>query len=212
MPPVDLALVLVLDCSASVSMDEFGLMASGTAAALRDPSVADGLTGGPHGASLAALLLFSGPEAQAVSIAWTRIDSPGTLEQFAVDVEDTPRMVQPTSTAIGDALLACETLLAALPAAAARRVIDVVGDGRANDGIAPAELRDRLAAAGVTINGLCVLHEEADLVESFTREVIGGPGAFALPCPDFAAFTEAMRQKLRQEVAARPYRARSASS
>ncbi len=201
MEPVDLALILVLDCSASVTMDEFALMANGSGAALRDMAVQDGLLGGAHGASLCALLLFSGPEAQAVSVEWSRIDSPGTLEQFATDVENTPRMVFASSTAIGAALAACETLLAALPAAATRQVIDVVGDGRANDGPAPGPVRDRLAAAGVTINGLCVLHEEPDLVDSFTAEVIGGPGAFALPCPDFPAFTDAMRQKLRQEVA-----------
>jgi hypothetical protein len=54
----------------------------------------------------------------------------------------------------------------------------------------------------VTINGLCVLHEEADLVENYTAEVIGGPGAFALQCQDYAGFAEAMRQKLEKEIAA----------
>ena len=202
MAPVDLALLFVLDCSASVTLEEFALMAGGSGAALRDPEVAAGLLGGERGATLAALLLFSGPEAQLVSLPWTRLDSAGKVEQFAADLEDTPREVRGTSTAIGSALLACEALLADLPAPAARRVIDVAGDGRANDGLAPAPVRDRLAAAGVTINGLCVLHEEPDLVASYTQEVIGGPGAFALPCPDYAAFAEAMRQKLVREVAA----------
>jgi hypothetical protein len=55
----------------------------------------------------------------------------------------------------------------------------------------------------VTINGLCVLHEEPDLLESYGREVIGGPGAFALPCPDFLGFAQAMRQKLEREVASK---------
>ena len=59
----------------------------------------------------------------------------------------------------------------------------MIGDGRSNAGIAPGPVRDRMAAIGITINGLCVLHEEADLLESYTRDVIGGPGAFALPCP-----------------------------
>lgn len=201
MDPVDLALIIVLDCSASVTFDEFNMMAGGCGAALRDPEVAAGLTGGPRGASLGALLLFSGPDEQAVSVPWWRIESPGTLEQFATDVENTDRILRPTTTAIGSALLACEQLLAALPAPASRQIIDVVGDGRANDGPAPGPIRDRLADAGITINGLCVLHEEPDLVETFTREVIGGPDAFALPCPDYAAFTDAMRQKLQREVA-----------
>jgi hypothetical protein len=201
MEPVDLALIIALDCSASVTFDEFSLMAGGCGTALRDPAVAAGLTGGPRGASLGALLLWSGPDAQAVSVGWTRIASPQTLEQFAVEVEETSRLVFPSSTAIGPALLACQRLLAALPALAERQILDFVGDGRANDGAAPGPVRDALVAAGVTINGLCVLHEEPDLVASYAREVIGGPGAFALPCPDYAAFADAMRQKLRQEIA-----------
>ena len=209
MAPVDLALLIVLDCSASVTFEEFGLIAGGCGAALRDPEVAAGLTGGPRGASLGALLLFSGPEAQEVEVDWTLIHSAGTLEQFATDVENAERAVRATSTAIGAALLAAEALLARLPTPAARRIIDVAGDGRSNDGPAPGPVRDRLVGAGVTINGLCVLHEEPDLVESFTAEVIGGPDAFALPCPDYAAFAAAMRQKLQREIATlAPNRAR----
>jgi hypothetical protein len=32
--------------------------------------------------------------------------------------------------------------------------------------------------------------------------VIGGAGHFAMDCPDYAAFAEAIREKLRREVAA----------
>ena len=53
----------------------------------------------------------------------------------------------------------------------------------------------------MTINGLCVLHEEPDLVESYTTDVIGGPGAFALWCADYQEFAIAMRQKLVREIA-----------
>lgn len=202
MDPVDLALILALDCSASVSFDEFALMAGGCGAALRDPDVMAGLTGGPLGASLCALLLWSGADAQAVSVEWTRIATPEHLEAFASEVADTPRLVPAGTTAIGAALVACEALLAALPAPARRQVIDMVGDGRSNDGPPPVPARDRLAGAGVTINGLCVLHEEADLLASYTDQVIAGPGAFALECQDFTGFAEAMRRKLQREIAA----------
>ena len=47
-----------------------------------------------------------------------------------------------------------------------------------------------------------MLHEEPDLLESYEREVIGGPGAFALTCPDYPAFAEAMRRKLLREITA----------
>jgi hypothetical protein len=201
MKTVDLALVLAFDGSASVTYDEFGLMVGGCAAALRAPDIGPGLIGGPHRASLCAVLLWSGHAAQAVMAGWTRVDSAKSLADFAAGIEDMPRIVRPGDTAIGEALLAAERLLALAPAAAGRRIIDVVGDGRSNDGTPPGPIRDRLAAAGVTINGLCVLHEEPDLLASYTAEVIGGPGAFALQCQDYAGFADAMSQKLEREIA-----------
>ena len=201
MDDVDLALILALDCSASVSLEEFGLMASGCAAGLRDPEVAAGLTGGQAGASLLALLLWSGAGAQDVLLDWTRIADQVSLEDAATQIENVPRIVRAGTTAIGEALAAAERLLTLAPARATREVIDMVGDGRSNDGIPPAPVRDRLADAGVTINGLCVLHEEPDLLETYRSEVIGGPGAFALPCQDYQGFATAMRQKLAREIA-----------
>ena len=204
MDPVDLALVLALDGSASVTFDEFNLMTGAMGAALRTPEIVAGLTGGVNRASLGALLLWSGTGAQELLVEWTRIDGPEAAESFAAAVENVPRIVRAGATAIGEALLASLTLLNHAPATSRRMVVDVIGDGRSNEGIAPGPVRDRMAAIGITINGLCVLHEEADLVESYTRDVIGGPGCFALPCPDYPAFAEAMRQKLIREITDKP--------
>jgi hypothetical protein len=198
---VDLALILAFDGSASVTFESFNLIAGGTAAALRDPVVSAGLISGPHRASLCALLLWSASNAQEVLVDWTRIASPADLEDFAQQVENVPRIVPAGTTAIGAALIACEALLHDSPAQASRVVIDIAGDGRNNEGPDPAPIRDRLVDAGVTINGLCILHEEPDLLESYTRDVIGGVGAFVLQCQDYAGFAAAMRQKLRQEIA-----------
>ncbi|WP_198371914.1 DUF1194 domain-containing protein, partial [Roseomonas rosulenta] len=60
MEKVDLALCLAVDASSSVDYDEFALMLGGYAAAFRDDSVVAALTGGPRGASAAAMLLWSG--------------------------------------------------------------------------------------------------------------------------------------------------------
>lgn len=198
---VDLALILAFDGSASVTFESFNLIAGGTAAALRDPSVAAGLIQGPRGASLCALLLWSASDQQEVLVDWTRVDSPASVEAFAQLVENVPRVIPAGTTAIGAALSACEAMLDAALFRASRRVIDIAGDGRSNDGPPPAPLRDRLVEAGVVINGLCILHEEPDLLESYTRDVIGGVGSFALVCPSYGEFEVAMRQKLRQEIA-----------
>jgi hypothetical protein len=201
MQPVDLALILAFDGSASVTYDEFGLIVGGCAAALRDADVVTGLLRGPRHASLCAVLLWSGPRQDDVLIDWTRLASEPDVARFAAAVDNLPRTVPPGTTAIGDALAACEALLGRLPAGAARRIIDVAGDGRSNDGPRPEPVRDRLIAAGAVINGLCVLHEEADLLDSYRREVVGGDGGFVLACPDYQGFAKGMRQKLVLEVA-----------
>jgi Ca-activated chloride channel family protein len=200
MENADLALVLAVDGSASVTFEEFGLIAGGMAAALRDPLVIAGLTGGPAKASYCCLLLWSGSGAQDVITDWTRIASAADAAAFADEVDNMPRTVRPGQTAIGEALLAAITLLARVPAPPKRSVVDVVGDGRSNDGIPPGPIRDRMAAANITINGLCILHEEPDLLQSYTAEVIGGPGAFAVVCRDYPDFAAAMRQKLVRET------------
>jgi hypothetical protein len=200
MNAVDLALVLAVDASASVTYDEFGLIAGGMAAALRDPTIIAGLIGGPAKASLCSLLLWSGAGAQEVIASWTQIASPADARAFADTVDNMPRVVRAGQTAIGEALLAALTLLSHLPDLPSRRVVNVIGDGRSNDGIAPGPIRDRMAAAGITINGLCILHEEPDLLTSYTNEVIGGPGAFAEVCPDYPAFAAAMHRKLAREL------------
>jgi hypothetical protein len=197
---VDLALVLAVDGSASVTYGEFGLIAGGMAAALREPPIIAALIGGPAKASLCSLLLWSGTGAQEVITGWTLIASKDDAIGFAEQVDNMPRVVTAGETAIGEALLASLTLLSHIPDTPARQVVNVIGDGRSNSGLAPGPVRDRMAEAGITINGLCILHEEPDLLESYTRDVIGGPGAFAVTCQDYPAFAAAMKQKLAREL------------
>jgi len=200
MNAVDLALVLAVDGSASVTYDEFGLIAGGMAAALREPAIIAAMIGGPAKASICSLLLWSGAGAQEIITDWTLIASEADARAFADQVDNMPRIVKAGETAIGEALLASLTLLSHLPDTPTRQVVDIIGDGRSNAGIAPGPIRDRMAAAGITINGLCILHEEPDLLQSYTDEVIGGPGAFAEVCPDYPAFAAAMHRKLAREV------------
>ena len=107
MDHVELAMVLAVDGSASVTYEEFGLIAGGMAAALRDPAVAAGLTGN----SVLSLLLWSGSGQQDVITGWTPIATAADLTAFADDVDNMPRTVKAGNTAIGEALLASLTLL-----------------------------------------------------------------------------------------------------
>jgi len=209
MDPVDLALVIALDGSASVDLAEFDMMTRGLGWALRQADVIAGLTAGPARASLGAVLLWSGANApgggaQDVVVDWTRIGTTASAHAFADAVENAPRSIRAGGTAIGEALVGSLRLITKAPARSTRQVIDVVGDGRSNEGRAPGPVRDRLASIGMTVNGLCVLNEEPDLLDYYQAHVIGGPGAFAVTCASYEDFAAAMREKLLREVGARP--------
>jgi len=198
MEPVDLALCLAIDVSASVDYDEFGLMVGGLAAAFREADIAAACAAGPRGAIAACALFWSVGSEPAVP--WMRIDGPAAAGAMADALENAPRLPGPGATALGEGMAAGLALLARCPADAARLALDVSGDGRNNRGREPGPVRDIGVAAGITINGLAVLNEEPDLLEHYQAQVIGGPGSFAMACPDYAAFAAAMREKLRREI------------
>jgi hypothetical protein len=85
-------------------------------------------------------------------------------------------------------------------------VIDISGDGMANFGVPPAAARDRIAAAGITINGLAILTDEPWLAEYYRTNVVGGPSAFVAGARTFDDFAGAILRKLIQEVAGAPVR------
>jgi hypothetical protein len=202
MDPVDLALCLAVDVSASVDFDEFGLMAGGYAAAFRDTEIGGLCAAGPRGAVAVAMLFWSGmtprPE---LAVPWMRLDGPAAATGFAEAIDAAPRQPLPGATALGEGMAAGLALLARCPAEATRLVLDVSGDGRHNQGRPPGPVRDIGVAAGITLNALAVLNEEPDLLEHYRAEVIGGPGNFAMACPDYAAFAGAIREKLWREIA-----------
>jgi hypothetical protein len=198
--PVDLALALAVDVSASVDFREFGLMIGGYAAAFRDADLAARLTSGAHGAAAVAMLFWSGPGARDLAVPWTRVASEEQAAALAEAIDYAPRIVPAGATALGEGLAAAAALLARCPYPAARRVIDVSGDGSNNAGIAVSAGRAAALALGATVNGLAVVDEEPDLEDYFRDEVIGGPGAFVIRAEDYAAFAEAIRRKLYREA------------
>lgn len=199
MDPVDVALCLAMDVSASVDFDEFALMVGGTAAALRDPSVLAAATSGPRRAAATCLVLWSGVGGQDLALGWTRLEGPDSAAAIADAIENTPRLPPPGATALGEGMAAGLALLGAFPGEATRYVMDVSGDGPHNQGRAPGPVRDLAVAAGLTINALAIQNEEPDLLAHYAAEVIGGPGSFAMACADYHDFADAILRKLRRE-------------
>lgn len=194
-----LAVVLAVDVSASVTADSYILQRDGIARAFADPRLAASLAAAPGGIE-AMVLEWSDPDKIKVMVGWTALADRSSAVAFAAKVHATTRSSRGL-TAIGAALATAAQQFAALPQSAARRVIDISGNGMANLGPPPATVRDRLAAAGITINGLAILDETPWLADYYRDNVIAGPRAFVLGVRDFHGFAEAMLRKLAAEVA-----------
>jgi hypothetical protein len=197
---VDLELVLAVDCSLSIDDEEYRLQAEGTASAFTDPAVLRAISGGPNRSIAVAYVEWAGPHEQRVIVPWTRIDGAASGHVFASELRRLRRFYRGDATSIGSAIDYCARLFAPPGASGPRRVIDISSDGISNAGRVPPRARDDAVARGITINALPILSEYAGLDGYFRDEVIGGPGAFVLPAPDFAAFAQAIRAKLIREL------------
>jgi Ca-activated chloride channel homolog len=194
-----LAVVMAIDVSDSVTAVSYILQRDGIARAFEDPRLVTAIAAAPGGIE-ALVLEWSDPDKIAVTVGWTRITSRHSAAAFAAAVHATTRSSRGL-TAIGAALSAAAAQFNGLPQPAARRVIDISGDGMANLGPPPEAARDTIVKAGITINGLAILSEEPWLEDYYRRNVIGGAGAFVLAASEFHSFADAMLRKLEQEIA-----------
>jgi hypothetical protein len=200
--PVDLALVLAIDVSGSVSFEEYQLQTRGIAAAFESEEVWRAVSGSACAIAVS-VLQWSGPTEQKAVIPWQRIETRADMLAFAKDVKWMRRAFDGT-TDLGSALEVSGDLLDACPWPATRRIIDISGDGRSNGGPEPADVRDRLVARGIQINGLAIDAEEMGVADYYRDRVIGGPGAFVDTAKGFKDFARAILGKLIVEIALSP--------
>jgi len=196
------ALVLAVDVSESVSTERYVLQHEGIARAFENPALVDKIAATPGGIE-ALVIEWSSLERIAVTVGWTLVTNKESAAAFAAAVRATERSSHGL-TAIGPALLAAAAAFDRLPEPAERRLIDISGDGMANFGVPPAEVRDRIVATGITINGLAILTEEPWLEDYYRHNVIGGEASFVIVAQDMNSFAEAMLRKLVTELAYAP--------
>ena len=185
--------------SASVSADSYVLQRDGIARAFGDPRLAEAISAAPGGIEVL-VLEWSDPDKIAVTVDWTPVADAAGAKSFAAAVRATGRS-SAGITAIGPALLAAAATFDHLPEPAARRMIDISGEGIANFGLPPAVARDRILARGIAINGLAILIDERGLADYYRTNVIGGPSAFVGVARTSEDFAGAMLRKLVQELA-----------
>jgi len=209
---VDLLLVLSSDVSRSVDHPKFLLQREGYAAAISDPQVLDAIRSGPHGRIAVCFVEWSGFGAQKLVIDWTLIDGPAPARRFGDQLLELPRSFADRTSISGGIELAAAQLARA-PFEAARRTIDVSGDGTNNAGRDVRLARDEVVARGIVVNGLVILSERpvpwnaehtnppGGLEKYYNDNVIGGPGAFVMVAENFASFGRAIIKKMIAEIA-----------
>jgi len=212
---VDLLLVLASDVSRSVDHPKFLLQREGYAAAVADREVIDAIKSGPHQRIALCFLEWSGFGAQKVVVDWTLIDGLPAARKFGDQLLELPRSFADRTSISGGIDFAAEQFDGA-PFVAARRTIDVSGDGTNNAGRDVKAARDEALAKGVVINGLVILSDRpvpwnaehtnppGGLQKYYEDNVVGGPGAFVIVAENFHSFGRAILKKLVAEIALRP--------
>jgi hypothetical protein len=199
--PVDLELVLAVDCSGSIDDDEFALQIKGYASAFSHPSVIRAIRSGQHGAIAVTYVQWSGPFFQAPGVGWTVVRDADTAEGFGAMMVAAPRTIHRGGTSLSGIIDYAANLFGKSGHEGQRRVIDISGDGINNAGRRPADARDDAVARGLTINGLAILTDYGGLDRYFEENVVGGPGAFVITAENFESFAAAILNKLIREIA-----------
>lgn len=206
---VDLELLLAVDVSWSMDLDEQQLQREGYVSALRDPEVWRAISAGGNSRIAIMYVEWAGQHIQQIVIPWTLIDGPAALEGFAEQLEKAP-ISRNRMTSLSGAISFSARQFGTGGFRGVRRVIDVSGDGPNNSGGPVEAARDEAVSQGIVINGLPIIlkpdHRSGffdirDLDKYYKDCVIGGFGAFVIPVRSKAEFAPAIRRKLILEIA-----------
>jgi hypothetical protein len=209
-PSVDVELVLAVDVSYSMDMDELAIQREGYAQAIVSKEFLQALKTGPNGKISVTYFEWAASSDQKIIIPWRVIDGPETADAVANEIMKTP-IRRASRTSISGAINFAMPLFEENPHRGLRRVIDISGDGPNNNGAPVTGARDTALGKGITINGLPIMVKEPsystmdiDNLDFYYEDcVIGGPGAFVVTIKDRDKFKEAIRTKLVLEVAGR---------
>ena len=209
-PSVDIELVIGVDISYSMDLDELAVQREGYAQAIVSKEFLQALKNGPNSKIAVTYFEWSASTDQKIIIPWRVIDGPETADAVANEIMKTP-VRRGSRTSISGAIYFAMPLFDENPHRGLRRVIDISGDGPNNNGAPVTGARDAALEKGIVINGLPIMVKEPsystmdidDLDLYYEDCVIGGPGSFVVSIKDREKFKEAIRTKLLLEVAGR---------
>jgi hypothetical protein len=209
-PGVDIELILAVDVSYSMDLDELAVQREGYAQAIQSKEFLQALKALPNGKIAITYFEWAASNDQKIIIPWRVIDGPESADAVADEIQKTP-VRRASRTSISGAIYFAMPLFDQDPYHGLRQVIDISGDGPNNNGAPVTGARDEALSKGIIINGLPIMVKEPsystmdiDNLDYYYEDcVIGGPGSFVVSIKDRAKFKEAIRTKLLQEVAAR---------
>ena len=207
-PQVDVELILAVDVSYSMDMDELAVQREGYAQAIVSKEFLQALKAGPTGKIAITYFEWAASSDQKIIIPWRVIDGPESAGAVSDEILKTP-IRRASRTTISGAIYFAMPLFEENQYKGLRRVIDISGDGPNNNGAPVVPARDEALSKGIVINGLPIMVKEPsystmdiDNLDWYYEDcVIGGPGSFVVSIKDREKFKEAIRTKLLQEVA-----------
>ena len=208
---VDVELILAVDVSYSMDLDELAIQREGYAQALSSREFLQALKNGVHGRIAVTYFEWAASSDQKIIIPWRLIDGPESADAVAAEIMKTP-IRRASRTSISGAIYFAMPLFDENPYRGLRRVIDISGDGPNNNGPSPVTMaRDEAVAKGITINGLPIMVKEPSYstmdienLDLYYKDcVTGGRGSFVVTIKSRDEFKEAIRTKLLMEVAGR---------
>ncbi|WP_409189861.1 DUF1194 domain-containing protein [Bradyrhizobium sp. RDM4] len=207
---VDVELILAVDVSYSMDMDELAIQREGYAQAIQSKEFLQALKAGPNGRIAVTYFEWAASTDQKIIIPWRLIEGPESADAVAGEIMKTP-IRRASRTSISGAIGFAMPLFDEDPYHGLRRVIDISGDGPNNNGTPVTLARDAALEKGIVINGLPIMVKEPsystmdiDNLDYYYEDcVVGGPGSFVIAIKDREKFKEAIRTKLLMEVAGR---------
>ena len=207
-PDVDVELCLAADGSGSMTDEEFVFQRQGYAAAITDSRVLDAIRRGLYGKIALAHMEWGGAESMHKIVEWQVIETAEQAQAFADRLLTAPRLATGWNS-ISNAIVFCHAWMTDNEIVGLRRVIDVSGDAGQRGGVPLPVARQAAADDGVIVNALALNFRGGGLggpgglplLSHFKRDVIAGPGAFALGVEAREDFVEALVRKLILEIA-----------
>ena len=208
----DANIITALDISDPVDPELLRIAIEGMARAVDTPDILRAIQGGQNGRIGFAMFAWYHGGAYPELVSWTLIGSQNEALSVSSQIASWRRMADQAEsrtqnrphhsgrlTDISAAIDHAAQLLLSAPFAAARSIVNVIGNGEDNIDEGPERARDDLIGQGATINGVVIGLSPA-VLDYYRQHVVGGPGAFTLSARNADTIAGLIERKLRYDV------------